>query len=333
MRRRIRIGLTSVFVVTLFLNLLPGAAAYGDAHVTYGDNAYGVSNMVSSEAAEECVWENIPDEEMREVLAGMPDHSVGNCVTSNEIDLLLACVEQTPAALSDGGSVETERRVREELLRRKELPDQTLKNYGYTDDEIRILRGLTGTEPLEAYRSLAAEFTCYNALKFHRYYTDIDVTHFVYTFAWEWDRFPLLSGQSAIVELGWNENLMLGYETSASWNYHYLTYLKDDGSTSNVRARLVENDFNRAEHSFTMIEPKGSGWAQSGRGTISLYAAGRFDGLKGGVQYGFLPFKLGLLALVSRLNLKGAVLLILLLAALLLSRGRRRRRGKIDSCV
>lgn len=302
MMKKMRRFLSTVLTLAMMFSIcvFPAQAAHVDVE---GLSHNAVSNSVSSDVAIKCTWEDVTAAEMQEVLDSMPDHSEGDGVTINEIDLLLSRMEQTPAALSEVGfgteeiddilSGETEAKVRAELLRRKELPDQTLRGYGYTDDEIQMLRELTGTESLEEYRTLAAEFTCYNTLKFHRYYTDIDITHFVYTFEWEWDRFPVMNSESAIVGLGWNnKELMLGYEVLASWNYHYLTYLDEtDGSTSNVRARLVENDFENAEHSFPMNE--GSGWAQSGRGTISLYAAGEFNNLKGSFKYGTSTLQVG----------------------------------------
>lgn len=110
--------------------------------------------------------------------------------TVNEYDSLVQSGRATDIASSSDSSIETA------VLERAQLPVETLLAYGYSNDEIAILKAYDGS-PIEDNPQLRGTFANLNGFIYRMDYNDYGST---VRFSWVWDSAPVLHG-SAITDV------------------------------------------------------------------------------------------------------------------------------------
>ena len=185
---------------------------------------------------------------------------------------------------------ELEETILQAVFERASLPEDTLSNMGYTREEIRKMKSLTGEETLSEIEALdvSAEVTCYNYLRSHYYKKQENKTYFIVSFGWQWSKTPIML-LTDCVGLGWNhdfhpENL------SSSYNKHYITYLnKNDAlDTQSLTQNLVEKNLQTSESivDVQILHGLKYYWAKSGTGDMCLSQIGKASNVKFTMKYG-----------------------------------------------
>lgn len=214
--------------------------------------------------------------------------SIMNLLRSTEEELIAMDISE--GSISKILSGEAEQEIREEILHRKFLDEDTLKKgYGYTDKQIASIKDLSEKDTTETMlAAVDAVLTIDNQYVFFRYYTQSDQSHFVVKCDWKWSCNPITSlifTPSDIFGCGWNNDFSFGYDLLRSWNYLYITYRNSsDGSCFNDSYKLVENEINNSYIVFPM--KKNGKWAESGSTTISLRCKGIVYNAKFYCKYG-----------------------------------------------
>lgn len=164
--------------------------------------------------------------------------------------------------------------MEEALLERAELPDETLYAYGYTTEQISILREYDG-EPL-TYESpvLRATSDCDGVYNIG----NASSSSISFTYTWTWNIVPLNKMTDKVV-VAW-EGVRLsdnGYmDLTPSTNIMYLhfyemtTGLRASNKDSSVNGVHVTNK-NYASYSFSMAKEDNYYWAKEGVAYLTLY--------------------------------------------------------------
>lgn len=139
--------------------------------------------------------------------------------------------ESTEALLAEGYSIsdiksaksgELEQTIIDELMERAKLSDEILKQKGYTTDEIKQLRSLTGDESLASVQGLLASVSVRNSKSSYFYRKSDDRTYFIINVGWNWDKEPT-THWTDIVGAGWAGNYQLTNKIASTNNTLKLT--------------------------------------------------------------------------------------------------------------
>lgn len=177
----------------------------------------------------------------------------------------------------------------EELYNRSKLDDSTLKNLGYTDEQIKMLRNFSGTE--EEIIALAATLSINASTVDYYYVEESNRTYYRGRFDWEWSSAPVVLIKD-IIGIAWSEGMYL--ETSPSLTYHTVRYVSTlTGNTTYVRFNIDPiAPVGGAETKFKMWR-SGADYAKSGTGFILVHKLGRIPEVALYVEYGHKTIGLG----------------------------------------
>ncbi len=169
----------------------------------------------------------------------------------------------------------------------KDLPEENLKELGYTDNQIKLLRDYKGTE--EETIKLAATMDFRLTENFVNYSQSHDKTEAKFNYRFAWHGVPLMKTKD-IVGVAWND-----------WNltstYSYVRYIDIIGNLQNaftLDATFVNNE---GPHSFgggyrfKMTQEDNYYWAQAGFGSFTMYNHGPKN-LSAYAEYGHSTFSL-----------------------------------------
>lgn len=174
-----------------------------------------------------------------------------------------------------------------ELKKRSYYDDKTLKNMGYTDEQINILSTFTGTE--QELITLSATLTLTGS-RVNFWYSSGN-QYYKIRFDWIWSTDPIFNLED-IIGVGWGSLYHL--TTSTSYSYHKVYYkCYADGTTYDTGIKaFTPVDVLNATHTFPMIQYKYDGpqlkeyWAYKGTGYIQIYRGGSDQNADIIVKYG-----------------------------------------------
>ncbi len=170
--------------------------------------------------------------------------------------------------------------IEAELLRRASLPTEVLKNYGYSDEAIRILREYDGSRLEQNPQLRNATATLSGLLEF----STRTRTKVVMVYSWTWDMYPLVAADDMAAvswdgtyENGLSNNMRLDTgSTYALINYYNRYGIGGGGIIEQVRYKnftqngsspglASDNNYHGVAVRFPMDQEPGSlSWAQSG---------------------------------------------------------------------
>lgn len=211
-------------------------------------------------------------------------------------------VESTDALLAEGYSIsdiktaksgELEQTIIGELMERAKLSDDILKQKGYTTDEIKQLRSLTGDESLASVQELLASVTVKSRLDSYFYKTIAGRTYFLINVSWSWNKEPV-THWTDIVAAGWAGNYELTKHISSTNNTLTLTCVGNGPTVSNktrhATLKSVADKLNSGKATFKMNQGayynQSFFWVKSGRGTIELSIYGHDNNAEFIFKYG-----------------------------------------------
>ncbi|KYO68562.1 hypothetical protein [Thermovenabulum gondwanense] len=110
----------------------------------------------------------------------------------------------------------------EELYRRSKLDDSILKNLGYTDEQISMLRAFSGTE--EEIIALAATLNISAKTDSYYYSEANNRTYYRARFDWNWSTAPAVMMED-IIGIAWSEGMYIDQSPNAT--YHRVKYVNN----------------------------------------------------------------------------------------------------------
>lgn len=186
-----------------------------------------------------------------------------------------------------------EETILEETFSRASLTESELLDMGYTEEEIVILKALTGEETLEqiSTRGILADCTCYNTLVDHYYRTSTGKTYFLVSYGWEWDKCPvwLLTDCAGV---GWNHDFHPDDSLDTSYIDYNTTYKEyvhqlDASDVKYTAEPMLEKQLNTCEDQLDMNGFYGSMYyVKAGWGTMALSQTGIQNDVKFAFKYG-----------------------------------------------
>lgn len=125
------------------------------------------------------------------------------------------------------------------LSERSMLSDSQLKEFGYSDAEIEILRAYADGETLSASELYAVSGTCTTRINRHYCYTDSAS----FSYSWEWDHCPFITLEDSAA-MHWqvydtNNNAIAAQRSSSHLLVQY--YVKESGSTTSSTTLAYES--------------------------------------------------------------------------------------------
>lgn len=193
--------------------------------------------------------------------------------------------------LIKSGEIEAE--LCAEIFRRAEMSEKNLADLGYSANEIKVLKSLSGNESLEQLSTygILASCTIYNELDQYYYLSSQNKTYFKVAIGWEWSKCPL-NRFTECVAFSWNQDYSLVDTVSADGldcNVINLEYYHMD--TEVLRASssvgVVENNINYSYAEFNLLGGGGAlvNYAKSGYAVIGLCQSGYVQNSKFHVEY------------------------------------------------
>lgn len=167
------------------------------------------------------------------------------------------------------------------LRERAALDEATLKNYGYTREEIILLKQIdAGIMPLNetSFRALLAECDGdFELAKDNNGNTLCNNTRWTFIYEWEWTKAPLFMGlDSAAVSWG-------AYNSNSVWIDTLLVSAKGEGNYYHTVSGAVQKqaltrdqdaDFNGAKYNFHMgVDSVDGSWLKSGTIQVTVKTA------------------------------------------------------------
>lgn len=222
-------------------------------------------------------------------------------ITTSEYSMVQKLkTESTEALLAEGYSIsdiksaksgELEQTIIDELMERAKLSDEILKQKGYTTDEIKQLRSLTGDESLASVQGLLASVSVRNSKSSYFYRKSDDRTYFIINVGWNWDKEPT-THWTDIVGAGWAGNYQLTNKIASTNNTLKLTCVGNGPTVASksIHVTMKSDDINAGEAIFKMNQGayynQSFYWVKSGRGTIELSMSGHHDNAEFIFKYG-----------------------------------------------
>lgn len=176
----------------------------------------------------------------------------------------------------------------EELYKRSKLDDSTLKNLGYTDKQISMLRNFSGTE--KEIIPLAGYLDIWSYVNSYYYSKENNRTYFQVNFGWQWSTPPAFMGTD-IIEFAWSEGMYI--DLSPSKTYHRVQYVNSRYGYSYYENIDIEPKapVGKAQTKFEMYRnlipdpPISYEWAKSGYGSIQVSKLGRIPEIAMLIEY------------------------------------------------
>lgn len=156
-----------------------------------------------------------------------------------------------------------------ELQKRSKLDEKILKNMGYTNEQIKILKNFSGTEP--EIIALASTLNLYATYTSFYYDSSVNRTYFRVYFDWEWSSQPLFLFTD-IIGMAWSEGMYL--DTDPSWTFHTVKYV------NNLTGNYYYIDYN-----VDLIAPVGGASTKFGMYRDSNNPPGTYEWSKFGYGY------------------------------------------------
>lgn len=184
--------------------------------------------------------------------------------------------------------------IEAELLRRASLPTEVLKNYGYSDEAIRILREYDGSRLEQNPQLRNASATLRGSIEF----STVMRTKVVVVYSWVWDMYPLVAADDIAAvrwdgtyENGLTNNMKLDMDSTYALVNYYNRYgiggggileqvkYKDFTQNGSLPGLASDNTYHGVAVRFPMDQEPGSlSWAQSGLLCVFLELANQSTG-------------------------------------------------------
>ena len=168
-----------------------------------------------------------------------------------------------------------------ELLKRKELDNQTLISMGYNENEIKILKNFTGSEA--EIQALTGELYCTSKKDHHYYNSSNNTTYAGYTMKYIWTKTPIMQF-SDIIAASWSEGFLVN-KTSSKVS---LTYKLRDGGyfDKNATKNFELNTFSAKFEVSNTVPYTPHYFLRSGTLVLRLYKKGKINNIACVMKYG-----------------------------------------------
>lgn len=201
-------------------------------------------------------------------------------VTTNEYEILKSLSKENYSNLKLSGYDEQEiniiRNIEKEypkhLQEYKDLPEANLKQLGYSDDQVKLLKNYKGTE--EETMQLAATMRFLLKDNYVNYSESQNKTEAKFYYRFIWNGIPLIKLKD-IVGVSWNDwNIV---NTSGWVNYYSIT--GDQNDVFSAKPTFIENENGPntfgAGYKFDMTKEDNYYWARAGEGIFTVYNHGK----------------------------------------------------------
>ncbi|RYD06140.1 hypothetical protein N752_05690 [Desulforamulus aquiferis] len=169
-----------------------------------------------------------------------------------------------------------------ELQKRAKLDKKLLKNLGYSDEQVSMLKNFQGTE--SEIVALAATLTISASKNEWSYDSSTNTTYFRVGFSWKWSSCPVIK-MTDIVAAGWSPEM---YQDT-SWNStnHRVTYFDADSGQNTTKNYNVDvGQAGRGAYSKFPVSTSMWNWATSGSGFFRVSKVGKVPEAAMKISYG-----------------------------------------------
>jgi hypothetical protein len=176
----------------------------------------------------------------------------------------------------------------ERIKERAKLSDKQLKELKYTDEQIQIFRNFSGSEK----EMIALAATVNGSVMQDTYYYDsaANRTYFTLGFSWYWSSLPFVA-LTDIVGIGWTEFMYLN--TSTTYTYEKVMYVNCENSADTYYSSKISAYPNSQtgtcsfKHKATVVNSSQiQYWSESGYGYVKLDKSGRVPEVGAKMSYG-----------------------------------------------
>lgn len=180
-----------------------------------------------------------------------------------------------------------------ELEKRSEFSEDTLKNYGYSSDQIGLLRNFEATE--YQLRALSSSLNISGRIKNWDYSSSSNRTSATIKFNWSWSSKPSMTKKD-IVALAWSD----GFKSTSSTSKMKVYYYSPTGNKKSYSMTGKKSTGEGISYSFNMdkwlydsdMDDYVSWWAKKGSGKANILQSGKIDLFEAVAVYGHSTYSL-----------------------------------------
>lgn len=174
------------------------------------------------------------------------------------------------------------------LKERSKLEANILRNMGYSDEQITLLKDFKGSE--EEINLLSSN--CTISVRGDNIYYKDGFSYFEYKFSWRWSSMPAVQYKD-IIGIGWSDGFL--FHNNDGYSYHIVDYKGiTTGNANPIDVGIVNGEATGTAKSVFDFIQGNVFWAESGRGRIQARKAGYIRECQSIIVYGHCIINLGI---------------------------------------